>query len=131
MTSRTLRFADSNVTMPDSIPPALMAVKAVIPPLCATALSRRRLLVRLDETSAHPLTVIRAPAGYGKTTLLADWARARAPTTRIAWLSLDSSDNDVATFLHYVVLAMSAIEPGIGHSRVLRDVRLLRSTPAD
>ena len=52
-----------------------------------------------------------APAGYGKTALLADWAR-RGPA-RTAWLSLDSGDNDPARFWRHAVAAMDRVRPGL------------------
>jgi len=71
---------------------------------------RPRLIQRLDEglRLGHRLTLICAPAGFGKTTLLSEWVgRCGRP---VAWLSLDESDNDPARFLAYFVAALQTIE---------------------
>ena len=71
---------------------------------------RPRLLARLNRMAALSLVV--APAGYGKTTLVGAWlAQANMPS---AWLSLDESDNDPALFLAALTTAMATIFPGFG-----------------
>src|SRR5438046_2483257 len=72
---------------------------------------RPRLAERLDEGLARGLMLVCAPAGYGKTVLLADWAR-RGPRPA-AWLSLDAGDNDPARFWRHVVAALDRACPGI------------------
>lgn len=72
---------------------------------------RPRLLARLDTLTR--LTVINAPAGYGKTTLLTQWLgslsqRSQTPPLALAWLSLDEHDNDVLRFLRYLTAAVTA-----------------------
>ncbi|HEY1002195.1 MAG TPA: hypothetical protein VGD83_21400, partial [Streptosporangiaceae bacterium] len=75
-------------------------------------LPRPRLAARLDEALSRGLVLVCAPAGYGKTSLLASWARnSRHP---VAWLSLDASDNDPARFWRHAVAALDAVYPGIG-----------------
>ena len=64
----------------------------------------------------HKLTLISAPAGFGKTTLVSDWvhlagARAQRP---VAWLSLDTDDNDPTRFLAYLAAALQTVSPAIG-----------------
>src|SRR5438067_12339235 len=72
---------------------------------------RRRLVEQL--IAAEPrLTVVGAGAGWGKTTLLAEW-RSRDPR-RIAWLSLEPSDNDPGRFWTYVATALQSVVPGLG-----------------
>jgi LuxR family maltose regulon positive regulatory protein len=72
---------------------------------------RPRLLARLAEGIGRGLTVVGTPAGFGKTTMLGDWARrSRWPT---AWLSLDAGDNDPARFWRYVAAALERARPGI------------------
>jgi len=74
--------------------------------------SRLRLIERLDAGLRGKLTLVSAPTGYGKTTLVSDWiARSEIPA---AWLSLDASDNDVARFYSYLIAALQQIDPGIG-----------------
>src|SRR5205823_982598 len=75
-------------------------------------LPRPRLAERLDEATRRGLVLVCAPAGYGKTSLLASWARhCKEP---VAWLSLDASDNDPARFWRHAVAALDAVCPGIG-----------------
>jgi LuxR family maltose regulon positive regulatory protein len=92
----------------------LLATKFYIPPALPNLVSRQRLFERLDEglQRGNRLTLISAPAGYGKTTLLGGWIRrSKFPT---AWLSLDAGDNDPARFLSYLITALRRIQPGIG-----------------
>src|SRR5829696_313030 len=77
--------------------------------------ARPRLTAKLERESGHKLTLISAPAGFGKTTLLVEWLRERAGGEgSVAWLSLDEGDNDPTRFLSYLVTALRAVEVGIG-----------------
>ena len=73
-------------------------------------------LWRLDRGAGSKLTLVSAPAGFGKTTLLAEWlgARPEAPTNErsAAWLSLDPGDNDPAAFWTYVIASCRRRHPG-------------------
>ena len=62
----------------------------------------------------RPLTLVCAPAGFGKTTLVADWVRQRELKT--AWVSLDEGDNDLPRFLSYVIVALQGIRTNIGET---------------
>src|SRR5205823_7926191 len=73
---------------------------------------RPRLTARLDEGLARGLVLASAPAGYGKTVLLADWARHSEHP--VAWLSLDGGDNDPARFWRHAVAALDRARPGTG-----------------
>jgi len=87
----------------------LVATKFHVPP--AGFVPRPRLLKRLTEGSGRGLTVVCTPAGFGKTTVLGDWARrSRQPA---AWLSLDAGDNDPARFWRYVAAALERVRPGV------------------
>jgi LuxR family maltose regulon positive regulatory protein len=69
------------------------------------------LLDRLDEGLHRKLTLVSAPAGFGKTTLCSEWlARCGRP---IAWLSLDEGDNDPVRFLAYLVATLQTISAGL------------------
>ena len=72
---------------------------------------RPRLLARLAEGIGRGLTVVSTPAGFGKTTVLGDWARRSRQSA--AWLSLDAGDNDPARFWRYVAAALERVCPGI------------------
>ncbi len=90
----------------------VLATKLYIPPLRPKAVSRPRLIERLDEGLHRKLTLLSAPAGFGKTTLLSEWL---ASTKRqAAWLSLDEGDGDPARFLTYLVAALQTIAANIG-----------------
>ena len=76
---------------------------------------RARLSQRLDSTGEAKLTLVAAPAGFGKTTLLADWLTAVPPDgARAAWLSLDQGDDDPASFWTYLITALQTAVPEIG-----------------
>ncbi len=94
----------------------LLRTKLYVPPPRPDLVARLRLVARLDEglRLGHRLTLVSAPAGFGKTTLLSTWA---AGCERpVAWLSLDESDNDPSRFLTYVVAALQQIEPNLGQA---------------
>jgi LuxR family maltose regulon positive regulatory protein len=74
--------------------------------------SRPRLIERLNAGLHHKLTLISAPAGFGKTTLLSEWVAGDGHP--VAWLSLDEGDNDPARFLAYLVAALQTIEGNVG-----------------
>ena len=94
------------------MPPPILATKLYIPPLRPHVVIRPRLLERLNEGLHRKLTLIAAPAGFGKTTLVSEWvAGCERPT---AWLSLDEGDNDRARFLMYLVAALQTIAATIG-----------------
>jgi len=92
-------------------PDGLLATKLYVPLLRPGFVLRPRLVGQLDHGLAHALTLVCAPAGFGKTALLADWARrGRRP---VAWLSLDAGDNDPARFWRHVAAALDRVRPGI------------------
>jgi LuxR family maltose regulon positive regulatory protein len=83
-----------------------------IPPLRANLVPRPRLIARLEAGLEGRLTLISAPAGYGKTTLVAEWLQAGGH--RVAWLSLDENDNDPRRFLAYLLAALRQVQAEIG-----------------
>jgi LuxR family transcriptional regulator, maltose regulon positive regulatory protein len=90
----------------------LLATKVSIPRTRPDRLARAQLLARLNEGMARKLILLCAPAGFGKTTLLADWAA--SANWAVAWLSLDPDDNDPARFWRYVVAALDRAREGLG-----------------
>ena len=90
----------------------ILATKLYIPRLRPNVVSRPRLNERLNEGLHRKLTLISAPAGFGKTTLVSQWL-AGGPRP-IAWLSLDEGDNDPVRFLTYLVAALRTVAPNIG-----------------
>ena len=89
----------------------LLATKLHMPRPRPDLVPRPRLAERLDEGLARGVMLVCAPAGYGKTVLLADWAR-RGPQPA-AWLSLDAGDNDPARFWRHGVAALDRSRPGL------------------
>jgi LuxR family maltose regulon positive regulatory protein len=90
----------------------LLKTKLYIPPVRPKLVPRPRLIERLNAGLHRKLTLVSAPAGFGKTTLLSEWA---AGCERpVAWLSLDEGDNDPARFLAYLVAALQTIEGSVG-----------------
>jgi LuxR family maltose regulon positive regulatory protein len=93
----------------------LLATKRQIPPQPQHGVRRVRLIDTLERgLSDYKLALISAPAGYGKTTLLSQWAH--ASRFSIAWLSLDETDNDLERFLRYLLAGWETVQPGIGKS---------------
>ena len=93
-----------------SIP--LMATKLFVPPHAPFAVSRSRLVRRLNEGLSGKATLLCAPAGFGKSSLLAEWvAQSGWPC---AWISLDKSDSDPRQFLSYLVGAVQAVDAEVG-----------------
>ncbi len=91
---------------------SILATKLYIPPLRPNVVSRPRLIERLNEGLHRRLTLIAAPAGFGKTTLVSAWvAGCDLP---VAWLSLDSGENDPTLFLTYLVAALQTLAATIG-----------------
>jgi LuxR family transcriptional regulator, maltose regulon positive regulatory protein len=90
----------------------LLATKLYRPLPRAHLVRRSHLTERLIQGAKGPLTLVSAPAGFGKTTLLAEWLSERA--TPAAWLSLDAGENDPARFLAYLVAAVQTIVPNTG-----------------
>src|SRR5499427_9265913 len=105
-------MAKSPTSCPPGVPApgrdVLVATKFHVPR--AGFVPRPRLLARLSQGIGSGLTVVSTPAGFGKTTMLGDWARrSRQPA---AWLSLDAADNDPARFWRYVAAALGQVRPG-------------------
>ena len=90
---------------------ALLATKLHVPRPQPGFVPRPRLVQALSQGLARGRVLICAPAGFGKTSLLADWARSGGRP--VAWLGLDAGDNDPARFWRYVVAALDQAQPGI------------------
>jgi LuxR family maltose regulon positive regulatory protein len=114
----------------------LLKTKLYVPPVRREIVSRPRLTERLnagvwqrDGAAQNPgfgrkLTMVSAPAGFGKSTLVSDWLSGVEPS--LAWLSLDEGDNDLARFLSYVIIALQQIDADLGQTTYT----LLQSSPA-
>src|SRR5262245_30855289 len=90
----------------------LLATKIGIPTIRPDLLPRSQLIGRLEEAASRDVVLVSTPAGFGKTTLLASWAkRTQRPLT---WLSLDPDDNDPGRFWRYIVAAVDRVHKGSG-----------------
>ena len=87
----------------------LIAAKLRRPPVRPGAIRRSSLIERLARETSPPIVTVVAPAGYGKTTLLAQWAERNGHA--FTWVHVDERDNDPKVLLRYVAEALDAIEP--------------------
>ncbi|MBN8579112.1 MAG: helix-turn-helix transcriptional regulator [Anaerolineae bacterium] len=94
----------------------VLATKLFIPPPSPKLITRSRLINQLNDgiSTGCKLTLISAPAGFGKSTLVSEWiVNCGRPA---AWLSLDENDNDAARFLIYVISTLQTVSPNLGAS---------------
>ncbi len=101
----------------------LLQMKLLIPPPRSNLVQRPRLVELLNLGTAAKLTLVSAPAGFGKTSLLSVWARECG--LPVAWLSLGGDDNDPATFMTYLVTTLQGIVAHVGHA----SLAMLKATP--
>jgi LuxR family maltose regulon positive regulatory protein len=96
----------------------LLETKFHIPPWHEEGVTRTRILERLHAGLAEfrKLTLVSAPAGYGKTTIIVDWIHSLGGNSRVVWISLDEGDNDLARFLGYWLSAFRRIDESMGQS---------------
>src|SRR5262245_18326166 len=120
--AKDLEGATERTGGPDAV---VLETKVTPPRVRSEHVPRRALLATLRAGSARKLTLVAAPPGFGKSTLLAEWAAAR-PDQTVAWLSLDENDNDPARFFTYVGAALRRVEPELGQ----RALAALRSPGA-
>jgi LuxR family maltose regulon positive regulatory protein len=98
-----------------TMPTAFLTTKFFIPPPNSQRVARPRLMRLLDESLNRKLTLVSAPAGFGKTVLLSDWSRQTRSTEAsrlvvpVAWLTLDDNDNDPMRFWGYVLTALDRL----------------------
>ena len=94
--------------------PALADIGGRPRPLNGRVIRRNRLLRRLDAAADAKLIVVACPAGYGKSTLLADWAASRGEHAPVAWVSVNEADNDPVVFWAHLGRALRQVCPGLG-----------------
>ncbi len=92
----------------------LLATKLFIPPLHSETVYRSALVARINDSLERKITLISAPAGFGKTTLLSDWIR--TCNYPVSWVSLDRDDNDVNRFWSYFITSINRVHEDIGIS---------------
>jgi LuxR family transcriptional regulator, maltose regulon positive regulatory protein len=94
---------------------ALLETKLHVPRSRSDAVPRPRLIETVRQGAAHRLTVVVAPAGFGKTTLLSGWlADTDGQANAVGWVSLDPSENEPALFWAYVIRALQSVHPAAG-----------------
>ena len=106
------------ITLPAERPDVLLATKLHLPRIHPGFVPRPRLVQALSDGLLRGQVLVCAPAGFGKTALLADWARVDGRP--LAWLSLDAGDNDPARFWRYALAALDlgpAGDSGTGWAR--------------
>jgi len=96
----------------------LLSVKYAVPPARTGTVVRQRLVDRLEGSGDTKVCVVVAPAGWGKTTMLAQWTAEPGVRGRAAWVSLDSSDDEPVRFWSYLLTALCVVAPEVG-SRAL------------
>ena len=94
----------------------LLETKIYLPKVRRGLVPRPRLGERLNRGAELKLTLVSAPAGFGKTTLLAAWLDFFKHSA--AWVSLDHSDNHAASFWSYLIEALQTVEPGVSGSAI-------------
>jgi len=120
-----------------------LKTKLYAPRVRPEVVSRPRLIERLNAGLRRKLSLISAPAGFGKTTLLSEWTQAlgrtglpragldaASPSTAVAWLSLDESDNDPTRFLAYLIAALQTVQMDLGIP-ALATLQSLQPPPAE
>lgn len=95
------------------MPTTLLTTKLFFPAVRPERVARPRLVARLESGLRGALTLISAPAGYGKTSLLSEWRAGVGREFPAAWLSLEAGDNDPARFLQYLAAALDGLSPGL------------------
>lgn len=106
----------------------ILATKLYIPPHRPKVVLRPRLIERLNEGMHRKLTLISAPAGFGKTTLVSEWIT--GCEYPVSWLSLDEGDNDPTRFLVCLIAALQTIEPDIS-TGLLKALQSTQSPPIE
>ena len=96
--------------------PGLLLTKLFPPAVRDQTIARNRLLDRLRQTGDPRVTVVAAPAGYGKTTLLGTWRETESAERSVAWLSLDEGDVDPAALWSHALEALRRICPALDRS---------------
>jgi len=98
--------------MPELLENQLLVTKFYVPVAPGPLILRPRLTALLDKSLEHSFTLVSAPAGFGKTTLLSAWQQSReARKPLVVWVSLDEEDNQPKVFWSYVLTALKIQQP--------------------
>jgi LuxR family maltose regulon positive regulatory protein len=125
MAQTSLQLSDAVAAVP------LLETKLYVPQVRSGLVSRPRLIERMREGAERKLTLVMAPAGFGKTTLLAEWlADPTNDGSAAGWVSLDPSENEPALFWAYFIRALQKAHPAAG-ARALRMLHSPQPPPID
>jgi len=94
----------------------IISTKLHLPPLPQTLVSRPHLIHRLEAGIPGKFILVSAPAGFGKTALLAEWAHQCSTTRLVSWVHLDESDNEIFRFMNYLITALQTHQPDLGEA---------------
>jgi len=97
----------------------LLKTKLFRPPLRTSLISRARIISKLNAGLDGKLTLVSAPPGFGKTTLVSEWLSQTPAGYELAWLSLEENDNDPTQFFAYLIGALQTVHPEIGQDLAL------------
>jgi len=100
----------------------LIKTKISLPNICENHFKRPNLVEMLNSSNQGKLILLNAPAGYGKSTLVVEWITQNK--FNVAWYSIDKTDNNLRTFLLYLVESLKEIEPSIG-SKLLDEIEII------
>jgi LuxR family maltose regulon positive regulatory protein len=124
-----MAFLDLENASPGGLPQ--VALTKTVPPAVGRArIERKRLLALLKRAAGYRLILVRAPAGYGKTTLAVDWCeQLRRGPSIVAWLSVDEGDNEPSAFAYHISRTLHRAAPAIGQSAIdlLSETKLIPS----
>jgi LuxR family transcriptional regulator, maltose regulon positive regulatory protein len=98
----------------ESVGPVLVATKLHAPPLRSGLVARDELVARLLADPERKLTLVCAPAGWGKSTLLSVWSASPGESRPFAWVLLDPADSDPVRFWGYVIATLRSVDPELG-----------------
>lgn len=108
----------------------LIPTKWVPPRYHVSVIDRSRLIVALDSQTRHYLSLIVAPAGFGKTTLLSQWRqRLLSKNNKVAWLTLDETDGDINNLLCYIIFSLISAGVDLGRLEMLAEQGLSDTSP--
>lgn len=107
---------------------SIVTTKMLIPGHSGDIVARQRLEEKLDGNIKHKLTTVTAPSGYGKTTLVANWATRSSET--VLWVSLDLGDNDMMRFWHNIIASVQTLINGFSES-ILKLMHSFLSPPIE
>jgi LuxR family transcriptional regulator, maltose regulon positive regulatory protein len=118
-TEQGTTFQEHSMRAPGRNLGPLLVWKLSLPQPHSSLILRERLLAHLDDVLGHKLTLLAAPAGFGKTTLVSQWAaylQTRRPPLPVAWVSLDAGENDLLRFWRYVITACQVFQADLGEA---------------